>query len=76
MKCKMLMLLITLTFVAGLWTASAQDFASDGLIGFWPLDKSTINGNVAEDIVGGNHGTIMGDPGVGKSAFAANFTHY
>jgi len=75
MKYKMLMLLITLTFVAGLWTASAQDFVSDGLIGFWPLDESTIKGDVAEDIVGGNHGTIMGDPGsvAGKIGQALEF---
>lgn len=75
MKYRILMLLVTLTFAAGLWTASAQDFVSDGLIGFWPLDASTINGNVAEDIIGGNHGTIMGDPGTvaGKIGQALEF---
>jgi hypothetical protein len=75
MKYRILMLLITLTLSAGLWAASAQDFVSDGLIGFWPLDASSINGDVAEDVIGGNDGTIMGDPGVvaGKIGQALEF---
>ncbi len=75
MKYRLLMLLVTLAFAVGLWTASAQDFVSDGLIGFWPLDASTIKGDVAEDVIGGNDGTIMGDPGVvaGKIGQALEF---
>ncbi len=35
----------------------------DGLIGFWTFDKSDIKGNTAEDILGGNDGTIEGGAG-------------
>jgi hypothetical protein len=40
----------------------AQDFVTDGLIGFWTLDKSDTEGGTVKDIFGGNDGTIKGDP--------------
>ena len=42
--------------------ACAQEFVTDGLIGFWTLDEDTIDGNTARDVWGGNDGEIGGDP--------------
>lgn len=47
------------------WFANAveaQEFATDGLIGFWTLDKSTISGATVKDIFDDNDGKIQGDP--------------
>jgi len=64
MRRKVLVALITLTIVIG-WLADeveSQEFVTDGLIGFWSLDKDTINGDVVKDVWGKNEGTINGDP--------------
>jgi len=42
--------------------AWAQEFVTDGLIGFWTLDNDSINGNTARDVWGDNHGEIIGNP--------------
>jgi len=42
--------------------AWAQKVVTDGLIGFWTLDKDTIDGNTVSDSLGKNHGEIFGDP--------------
>ena len=54
-------LFVTIIF----WTcgnAYGVDFITDGLIGFWSLDKNTINGNTIKDLWGNNDGTITGAP--------------
>lgn len=38
------------------------EIVTDGLVGFWTLDKSTIVGKTVEDSLGNNHGTIEGEP--------------
>jgi len=41
----------------------AQEYVTDGLIGFWTMDKSDIQGNIVKDVSGENHhGKIGGDP--------------
>lgn len=42
--------------------ALAQEFVTDGLMGFWTLDEDTIDGNVAHDVWADNHGEILGGP--------------
>jgi hypothetical protein len=34
---------------------------TDGLVAYWPLDASTIDGDTVEDVWGDNEGTINGD---------------
>ena len=46
--------------------AIAQQFVTDGLIGFWSLDKNTIGDNTVKDLWGDNDGTIIGTPEVVK----------
>ncbi len=47
-------------------TALAQEFVTDGLMGFWTLDEDTIDGNAVRDVWGDNHGEIAGG-GFGKA---------
>ena len=42
--------------------ALAQEFVTNGLIGFWTLDEDTIDGNTVRDVQGERHGEIGGDP--------------
>jgi hypothetical protein len=42
--------------------AQAEEFVTDGLIGFWTLDKKNVEGDTADDIFGKNAATIQGDP--------------
>ncbi len=53
-------LVIAVVALTGL--AEAQTYVTDGLIGFWTLDKSDIDGSTVIDVFGGNDGTIEGDP--------------
>ena len=38
------------------------EIVTDGLVGYWPLDEDTIEGDTVEDVWGENDGTIMGNP--------------
>jgi hypothetical protein len=40
----------------------SQQFVTDGLVGFWSLDRDTIESNNVADLWGDNDGTIFGDP--------------
>ena len=40
----------------------AQEFVTDGLMGFWTLDEDSIDGKTVHDVRGENHGEIGGDP--------------
>jgi len=65
MAAKVLITFSILTvIVIGWWTneVESQQFVTDGLIGFWSLDKDTINGKVLKDVWGKNDGAINGDP--------------
>ncbi|HID56874.1 TPA: LamG domain-containing protein [Candidatus Poribacteria bacterium] len=46
-------------FIGGI--AGAQ-IVTDGLIAYWPLDKDTVVGKTVKDVIGGNDGTIVGNP--------------
>lgn len=51
------------TLVCCINAAESQEYVTDGLIGFWTMDKSDIQGNTAKDMSGeDNHGEIGGDP--------------
>ena len=49
--------------------------ARDGLVGFWTFDESDVEGEIVKDIVGGNDGTMTGDPKIveGKVGKALEF---
>ena len=53
MKCQLL--IVSMFLIAFSVAVSLADLR-DGLVAYWPLD-----GN-AEDIIGGNHGEVMGEP--------------
>lgn len=55
-------------------TTEAQ-FVTDGLVSYWPLDASSVDGATVKDVVGSNDGTISGDPQIvaGKVGDALNF---
>jgi hypothetical protein len=47
--------------------AESQEYVTDGLIGFWTMDKEDIQGDTVEDVSGNNnHGKIGGDPEIVK----------
>ena len=51
------------TIVCYVYVAEAQEYVTDGLIGFWTMDAEDIDGNTAKDVSGNGHdGTIEGDP--------------
>ncbi|MBD3181797.1 hypothetical protein GF312_05865 [Candidatus Poribacteria bacterium] len=52
-------LVFTILFV---YPVYAQEFVTDGLIGFWPLDSSTIDGGTVTDVFGENDGDAQGNP--------------
>ncbi len=47
-----------------LLTASlvVAQFPEDGVVGYWPLDNGTINGNTVKDVLGKNDGKLEGNP--------------
>ena len=56
--------------------AESQEYVTDGLIGFWTMDKEDVQGNTVKDVSGeNNHGEIGGDPTVvqGKIEEALQF---
>ena len=59
-----LMFFAVLILFTGL--AQAQEFVTDGLVGFWSLDKKDIKGNTVNDIFGKNPGKIEGGPKIIK----------
>ena len=79
MSRKMLIAIFALAFIATFaWyinAGAAQTVVTDGLISFWTLDGSDVEGQKAKDIFGGNDGTIKGDPQivVGKIGEAMEF---
>ena len=43
--------------------AESQEYVTDGLIGFWTMDKEDVQGGTVKDVSGNNnHGKIGGDP--------------
>ena len=57
--------LVLVAIAIGFWCVSAvhaQQFVIDGLIGFWTLDKSDIDGSEMKDVLGETNGKIEGDP--------------
>jgi hypothetical protein len=59
-----LMSVVSLAMLVGLsiFGAMGQEFVTDGLISFWTFDRADIEGDILKDIIGGNDGTIQGDP--------------
>jgi len=41
---------------------ATADLVTSGLVAYWSLDASTITGTTVKDVVGGNDGTITGNP--------------
>ena len=55
--------------------ATAQEYITDGLIGFWSMDQDAIDGATVHDVWGDNDGEMVGDPQIvaGKIDEALNF---
>lgn len=55
--------------------AWVQEFVTDGLIGFWTLDEGTIVDKTVRDVLGKNHGQMLGGPKIteGKINQALDF---
>ncbi|MCH8219016.1 MAG: hypothetical protein IH892_19835, partial [Planctomycetes bacterium] len=60
-KLSYLTSLVLVLAVASTNVTKAQ-MVTDGLVGYWSLDKNTIKGDTVEDVWGDNDGTIQGDP--------------
>lgn len=55
------------TLICYVNVAESQEYVTDGLIGFWTMDKTDIQGNTVKDMSGeDNHGEIGGDPEIVK----------
>jgi len=54
---------------------NAQEMVTNGLVGFWTFDKTTIAGKTVKDLLGNHDGTINGAPGTvaGKIGEALSF---
>ena len=53
---------LVLVLAVACTNVTKAQMVTDGLVGYWPLDEATINGNTVEDVWGENDGTIEGDP--------------
>jgi hypothetical protein len=66
MSKKVIITIFVLAFIATLAcytnAGAAQTVVTDGLISFWTLDRSDMEGQIVKDIFGGNDGTIEGAP--------------
>jgi len=58
---KIFMAVIMFVWAAGMVSVQAQ-IVTDGLVGFWPLDRATIVGGTAKDMWGSNHGDMIDGP--------------
>ena len=65
---KLIQLFCVATIVILVFSANMAkaELITDGLISYWPLDKSDVVGGVAKDVWGDNHGELVGDPKVGE----------
>lgn len=70
---KSLLMLLILIFIC--WSSTEAQIVKDGLVSYWSLDKSTIDGNKVKDTVGNNNGEMKGSPKVvaGKIGEALEF---
>lgn len=78
MSSRMFAVVITLAAIAAaVWHANVAEaqFATDGLVSYWPLDSSDIDGTTVKDAWGSNDGIIEGDPKIveGKIREALEF---
>lgn len=64
MFTKLLFVLTILVFTIIFWigNSTAQQFVTDGLIGFWTMEPDTVSGDVLKDAFGKNDGKIVGAP--------------
>lgn len=58
MKHRILMFIMVIFLICMANQIQAQEFITDGLVSFWPLDQSSIDGDIAMDVWGGNDGKI------------------
>ena len=61
---KRLMLLFTVIGFMLTASASAKTIVTDGLVSYWPLDRTNINDRTVKDVWGENDATIVGNPKV------------
>jgi len=60
-----ILIIVFVTAISSMYANMAEcQVVEDGLISFWTFDESDMEDGIAEDIVGNNHGTIMGGPEV------------
>lgn len=73
---KLFMPLLSLAISTILCLSSVRgEVVKDGLIAYWPFDRSTIDGKIARDLTGNYDGTMSGDPTIvpGKYGEAMEF---
>ena len=67
MVSRIMVAVLALTFAAT-YIAEAE-VVTDGLLMYWTFDQADVDGDTAKDVVGGNDGTIFGDPEVVEGKF-------
>ena len=55
-------LILTLAILVLQTNSLKSQVVEDGLISYWSFDAADVRGNLVEDLVGGNDGTIVGAP--------------
>ena len=67
MISRFMIVVLALIFVVA-YMAEAQ-VITDGLLMYWTFDQADVDGETAKDVIGGNDGTIFGDPEVVEGKF-------
>ena len=67
MISRFMIVVLALIFVV-VYMAEAQ-VITDGLLMYWTFDQADVDGDTAKDVIGGNDGTIFGDPEVVEGKF-------
>jgi hypothetical protein len=63
-----------MVFVCDVTTAVSQNYVTDGLLGFWTMDREDIKGNAVMDVSGNNnHGEASGGPEIVKGKIDETF---
>lgn len=58
-----LFLAIIIVAISCITSAECQQFVTNGLLGFWTMDRDDIKGNIVKDVSGNNnHGEASGNP--------------
>lgn len=68
MKKPVLLLTYTVVGLMLLVNTYADTIVTDGLVGYWTFDRSTIKNDTVQDVWGENDATIVGDPKITRGS--------